>query len=99
MASKRVASSADWAFRSRETNKITIVQWPNIPLAIFLASIPIGWTLTRHSAAAKAVDVIGTAGLGWWAIDEVLRGVNPWRRALGIVGCAFAVSRVLALLR
>jgi hypothetical protein len=27
--------------------------------------------------------VIATGGLLWWAADEVLRGVNPWRRMLG----------------
>jgi len=27
--------------------------------------------------------VLATAGLVWWAIDELFRGVNPWRRLLG----------------
>jgi hypothetical protein len=29
------------------------------------------------------VTVVGTAALLVWAIDEIVRGVNPWRRALG----------------
>jgi len=99
MASKRVTTSLDWAFRSRETHRITIVQRPNLPLALFLVSIPLGWALSGHGAAAKAVDVMGSVSLGWWAIDEVLRGVNPWRRVLGVAGGVFVLSRTIALLR
>jgi hypothetical protein len=99
MAGKRVTASVDWAFRSRVTNKITIAQRPNLPLMLFLVSIPLGWAVSHHAPAAKVVDVIGTVGLGWWAIDEVVRGVNPWRRVLGVAGCAFALSRTIALVR
>jgi hypothetical protein len=28
---------------------------------------------------------LSTLSLLWWATDEVLRGVNPWRRLLGTV--------------
>jgi hypothetical protein len=27
----------------------------------------------------------------WWAVDEIVRGVNPWRRILGAVVLAFVV--------
>jgi hypothetical protein len=27
----------------------------------------------------------------------VLRGVNPWRRALGVAGCGFAIAGVVSL--
>ena len=30
-----------------------------------------------------ALRVVATCSLIWWAVDEVLRGVNPWRRLLG----------------
>ncbi len=30
-----------------------------------------------------ALRVIATGGLLWWAADELIRGVNPWRRLLG----------------
>jgi hypothetical protein len=41
------------------------------------------------------VGVIATASLLWWAGDEVLRGVNPFRR---ILGGAVAVAVVAGLL-
>ncbi len=92
-------ASLDWAFRSRETNQITIAQRPNLPLTIFLVSIPLGWALSGHAGAEKLIGALGTVGLGWWAIDELVRGVNPWRRVLGAAGVAFVISRAIALLR
>ena len=40
---------------------------------------------------------MGAGGLAWWALDEVIRGVNPWRRVLGIAGCAFVIACVISL--
>ena len=43
--------------------------------------------LRRLLSPAGTVDstlrVVAAGSLFWWAIDEVLRGVNPWRRLLG----------------
>jgi len=49
--------------------------------------------------ARTVIDGIGDGALGWWAIDGVLRGVNPWRRLLGGAGVVFAVSGAVSLLR
>ena len=38
------------------------------------------------------IDVIGTAALAIWAGDEILRGVNPFRRLLG----GFVLGGVIA---
>jgi hypothetical protein len=35
-------------------------------------------------------------GLIWWAADEVLRGVNPWRRLLGGAVLAAQIAKYLA---
>jgi hypothetical protein len=32
------------------------------------------------------------AGLFIWAIDEILRGVNPWRRLLGIAVLGYEIT-------
>jgi hypothetical protein len=34
--------------------------------------------------------------LGWWAVDEVLRGVNPWRRLLGTAVLAGLAWRLVS---
>jgi hypothetical protein len=92
------ASAFDWCFRSRETGHITIAQFPNIPLGLFLASVVVGWVVPETTTAHQVVDWVGVAALGWWAADELIRGVNPWRRALGVVGLALTISGVVRLL-
>ena len=89
----------DWFFRDRVTGRITIAQLPNPPLLIFLASVGLSWLFSAHASAQALLGGIGTAALAWWSIDEVLRGVNPWRRVLGGFGCAFVVLRLIALAR
>ena len=84
----------DWLFRDRTTGRIVIAQFPNTPLWIFLAAELLG--LVVHSPIVRGV---GLAALAWWALDELIRGVNPWRRALGVGGCVFVVSGVVALVR
>jgi hypothetical protein len=73
----------DWVFRSRSTGKITVVQVPNGPLALFA----IAWLLRRLAHPSGALDtaiaVAASVALVVWAGDEILRGVNPWRRLLG----------------
>ena len=35
--------------------------------------------------ATEPASWVGTTGLWlYWAFDELIRGVNPWRRALGL---------------
>lgn len=81
----------DWWFRDRTTGRIVVAQWPNAPLVIFLVARVAG-RLTDPSG--PWLDVVGTAALLWWAGDEVLRGVNPFRRTLG---AAVAAATVAAL--
>jgi hypothetical protein len=79
----------DWAFRSREDGRVVIAQTPNLPLAIWLATVVLG--LVDEGAWIRAV---GRVALVWWALDEIVRGVNPWRRCLGavvLVGIVWAV--------
>jgi hypothetical protein len=75
----------DWCFRSRVTGEITIGQWPNLPLWLFAAASILGLLIPAPSPAATAAAAAASLFLAWWALDEVIRGVNPWRRALGAV--------------
>ena len=38
---------------------------------------------------------VSTGALAWWAADEVIRGVNPWRRVIGGVGLLFFAMRLI----
>ena len=95
----KVERGFDWLLRNRRTGEITIAQWPNLPLWIFIVTVGLRLVVPVGSTARTIVDGIGVAALAWWALDEVIRGVNPWRRMLGVAGCLFAVSGALALLQ
>ena len=73
----------DWLFRNRHTGEITIVQLPNVPLGLFLVASVLRRLFDPSGGLRTTLEVLATVGLLWWAVDEVLRGVNPWRRFLG----------------
>jgi hypothetical protein len=73
----------DWLFRDRTTGRLTIAQRPNAPLIVFLAAVALRWTVRPTGTSGAVVYGVGLAGLLVWSGDEVIRGVNPWRRLLG----------------
>jgi hypothetical protein len=73
----------DWLFRNRKTGRITIAQFPNVSLGLFLAASVLRRLLDPSGGLDTGLTVVATGGLIWWAADEVVRGVNPWRRFLG----------------
>ncbi len=76
-------SVIDWLFRNRHTGRITIVQAPNLALGLFLVAAAARWLLDPRGVLRNILDGLATVALVWWAVDEVIRGVNPWRRLLG----------------
>ena len=87
--------SPDWWFRNRQTGRITVGQFPNWPLF----AIVIGWVVrsvaaegsTAHTVTGWAVTVLWL----YWGGDEIVRGVNPWRRALGSAVVAITIIGLL----
>ncbi|MGH9043072.1 MAG: hypothetical protein ACRDZ3_22900 [Acidimicrobiia bacterium] len=73
----------DWLFRSRETGRITIAQFPNPALWVFIVASVVRRVLDPNGRVDGTLRVVATGALFWWAADEVVRGVNPWRRILG----------------
>jgi hypothetical protein len=86
----------DWCFRSRVTGEITIGQWPNPPLWIFAAASLLALIVPAQPPWVAALRLVAGLSLAWWAADEVLRGVNPWRRVLG---CVVLALQLVSLLR
>jgi hypothetical protein len=84
-------------FRDRESGKIVVAQTPNPPLWVFIAAVAIRLVVPTDGALHDVVGWIGRLALGWWAVDELVRGVNPWRRLLGFGGCAHVVISIVAL--
>jgi hypothetical protein len=83
----RLQRAADWMFRSRVDGRITIAQLPNVALGFVIATTLLQMLLRNRFSGN--VDVLTAlrwavrAATVWWAGDELLRGVNPWRRLLG----------------
>jgi hypothetical protein len=81
----RARSIFQWMFRSRETGRITIMQRPNLALTMALIAIVVRTLLHPAGSAGLTLTVLVGVTLTVWAVLEVVRGVNPWRRLLGAV--------------
>lgn len=81
-----------WLFRDRRTGRIVVVQWPNLLLWAWLGTAVVRWVFAPTGAAGTALHVAGSAFLVAWAADEVIRGVNPFRRGLGVAVLAAQVA-------
>jgi len=86
----------DWIFRSRVDGRIVIVQRPNLSLWIFIVARVVAAFLDAGTKPATGAQVVGTVAIVWWGVDELVRGVNPWRRFLG---ATVLVLQLVALLR
>jgi predicted neutral ceramidase superfamily lipid hydrolase len=84
-----------WLFRNRRTGDRTIAQLPNAPLIVFLLATAVRWVFHPSGTAGSIVNVVATAALITWAGDELVRGVNPWRRILGGAVLAFTIAGVV----
>ena len=91
----RLRRMFDWWFRDRSTGRIVVAQAPNLPLAVFLVATAFRLAVRPVGAVRTTVAVVGTGALLWWAADEVVRGVNPFRRLLGAVVLAVQVAGLL----
>lgn len=80
-----VRRSVDWWFRDRSTGELVIGQRPNAPILVFVAAWAARRLLDPEGTVDTVLDVTATVALVVWALDEVVRGVNPWRRLLGLV--------------
>ncbi len=85
----------DWLFRDRTTGRITIGQFPNAALGLFLVASLLRWIIGPSGWPATALDLVAAGALTWWSVDELVRGVNPWRRLLGGAVLAGQLVRLL----
>ena len=86
-------SSASWWFRSSE-GRLTLWQWPNPALCVWLMTLVLGW-LDLSATHATAVDGIRHGALLVWSLDEVVRGASPFRRVLGAVILAVQIATLV----
>ena len=84
-----------WFFRNRETGAITIAQSPNLLLWIVIVAGVLLWIWPSSGNLSLALKVVMKGGLVVWAIDEIFRGVNPWRRCLGAAVLVYELGTIL----
>lgn len=85
--------SLAWWMRDRRGDQ-TVAQLPNPALALWLLTVVLGWIASATGAASNTQDTLHLVGRGAllaWALDEVVRGASPFRRALGAVVVVVAV--------
>ena len=86
-----------WMFRSRTTGRITLAQLPNWSLTLWLLASGVMWLVHPQGWVHDVLVVLGSAALALWAADELLRGVNPFRRLLGFAVLAWFVFSLVKL--
>ena len=74
---------------------MTIVQFPNLELGIVVVASVVRGLTHLTGAPRTLLDAVAAVALAAWAVDEIVRGVNPWRRFLGAAVLAwFVLGRV-----
>ena len=86
----------DWYFRDPRTGKVVVGQRPNLPIILWVVTVVARQLAEDGSDIERLLDWSSLAFLGWWAIDELVRGADPFRRTLGLAGCLFVAWGVLS---
>ena len=76
--------SARWWICDKD-GSVSLAQWPNPALVVWLVAAVVGWTGVLGSDRAAQVDALGSGALVAWALDELVRGASPARRLIGAV--------------
>ena len=85
-----------WWFENRETGELTVVQFPNWSLGA-IGLVAVTHRLVDDGSRIHAITgFVGPLLWIYWAGDELIRGVNPWRRVIGVLVLLWQVSPVVA---
>lgn len=88
--------SVRWWFENRITGELTIAQSPNWPLVAIVGLLLARWVADPSDGIRSFVGYVFSALWVYWGSDEVIRGVNPWRKALGLALIGVQIFRILA---
>lgn len=96
----RLRDVIDWLFRDPRSGKLAILHLPNLPILLWLGTLVARLVVEAGTTVHTLLAWAGWITLGWWAVDELVRGLSPFRRLLGLGGCVAVVvgvaGRVLA---
>ena len=72
----------------------TVAQVPNPPLIVALVAALASWIVADGSAVQDVARAVFYVALTVWAWEEASRGVNGFRKALGIAALIYVVVRL-----
>ena len=84
-------------YPSLQVRGVTVAQFPNPPLIVALVAAVVSWVAGDGSVYDVARAVFYVA-LTVWAWEEAARGVNLFRRALGVGGLIYVVAALTAVI-
>lgn len=87
----------NWLLRSRQTGHLVVAQWPNLPIVGWAAASLGSRFVPAGSTGEVALRTAAGLALTWWALEELVRGVNPWRRLLGAGALVWVVTGLTGL--
>ena len=87
----------DWLFvdRTDPDRRWVLGQWPNVAILVFLVLTVIASFVADDGPWGLALYVGTRIAILWWAADELVRGVNPFRRITGAGVLVFVVVGVV----
>lgn len=77
-------------YPSLQIRGVTVAQFPNPPLIVALLAAVVSWVTGDGSIHGLARAVFYVA-LTVWAWEEAVRGLNVFRKALGVLGLIYVV--------
>lgn len=86
----------NWLFITKD-GKVVIGQFPNIPIIIWLISLIINY-LVSNDKISLVISIVGTLSLVYWALLEITKGLNGFRRLLGLVILLYVISQIVTKL-
>jgi hypothetical protein len=95
VAHETAAKMIDWWLRDRSTGKVVVVNVPNSAIVVWLVATGVR-LLDALPEREEQLRWIGSGVLMVWGADELVRGVNPFRRLAGAVVLGW---QILGLLR
>ncbi len=90
-----VGRALRWMFVNRRTGRLTVGQWPNVTLSVFVAATIALRVFRPPGGIGSALSVLGDVAITVWAVDEIARGVNLFRRLLGLVVLLVTIASVI----
>jgi hypothetical protein len=88
----------DWWFRSRVDGTLVVGQLPNRLLVLWFVLTVIRLVFRPTGTLGVVLDGVALVALLVWSIDELWRGVNPFRRLIGgLVLLFLVVTRLVGL--